>query len=179
MFGLTRYSDECFEMKVTTKPNSGFVKVTCTSANKGWLHSWMTWLLSRRLSYVHFHAIAMFPNKPVSGESNDTISQKLEFWNKCAARNTSGSKDNGKIACARASSGRRPPNVLVIGIDSTSRMNFHRFLHRTVKVLEDTIEAADMKGNTKGVICFVRTFGSLVFSYKFIILKEERMYKHN
>jgi len=46
---------------------------------------------------------------------------------------------------------RRPPNVLIVGLDSTSRLNFRRYMTKTLALLE-RIGAVEMLGFTKGAV---------------------------
>jgi hypothetical protein len=42
-----------------------------------------------------------------------------------------------------------PPNILIIGQDSTSRLNFRRHMRKTLKILE-SLGAVEMFGYTRG-----------------------------
>lgn len=65
----------------------------------------------------------------------------------------------------------KPPNVVILGIDSTSRLNFRRMMPRTVAKLEE-LKAVELKGYTKGVqifaiFCHVFMFRILLYNLKF------------
>lgn len=42
-----------------------------------------------------------------------------------------------------------PPNIIILGIDSASRLNFKRFMTNTIQVLE-SLGAVEMLGFNKG-----------------------------
>lgn len=118
-------------MTNVTKPHSNQIVVTCTSGK-----------LWNKLHYKNFHLVAAF--------SNDTdnfkhFSDKISFWKNCRV-----SRENTSAYCKTIQKHGSPPNVLLIGIDSTSRLNFHRFLKKTVNVLEKKLGAVEMTGYTKG-----------------------------
>jgi hypothetical protein len=43
-----------------------------------------------------------------------------------------------------------PPNILIIEQDSTSRLNFRRNMHETLKILQEELGAVEILGFTKG-----------------------------
>jgi hypothetical protein len=79
-------------------------------------------------AYRGFHAFASITNS----KQGDKVRKKIKYW-KLA------NEDAGPI----------PPNVLILGIDSTSRLNFRRNMFKTRKILEE-LEAVEMMGYTKG-----------------------------
>ena len=117
-------------MTEVTEPNAEYIFVTCEP-------KYFYWYFDERLTsktiYKNFHALI----SKVKRESEE-VSSKAKYWEK--ERNSiHGSPNN------------RPPNVIVLGIDSTSRLNFRRSMPKTIKLLE-SIGAHEMFGYTKGII---------------------------
>lgn len=102
-----------------TKPKSEFIKVICME-NNGW---WSRIFFKRKLSYLQYHLVAMI------SEEDATLLKKLNYWKESEAE--------------------RPPNILLVGIDFTSRLNFRRFMNDSVNILETVIQADEMLGYTK------------------------------
>ncbi len=74
-----------------------------------------------------------------------TIQEKIDFWQQHKAKKDYDNNSN-----------ERPPNILVVGLDSTSRINFNRNMQQTRKLLE-SLDAVEMFGYTKGftIFCFL------------------------
>jgi hypothetical protein len=88
---------------------------------------------SSKVKYRMFHGSALAAQRP----SNSTVKRKEKFW-------TTNNEEVNVIA---------PPNILIIGQDSTTRLNFRRHMTQTVKILE-SLGAVEMMGYTRGT--FVR-----------------------
>jgi hypothetical protein len=88
-----------------------------------------------RLSSVKYR---MFHGSAFAAErhSNSTVKRKEKFWQ----------TNNGKVNIYDVIA---PPNILIIGQDSTSRLNFRRFMRKTLGILE-SLGAVEMLGYTKG-----------------------------
>jgi hypothetical protein len=86
------------------------------------------------VTYSAFHA------SPHNALLKEKVKQKLDFWQR--QRSTSDSN-------VPPPSDEIPPNILIIGQDSTSRLNFRRHMTKTVKILE-SLGAVEMMGYTKG-----------------------------
>lgn len=117
-----RYSEDCVEMGLETQPKAKFIKVICSRK----------WTLFGAYFYEKFHAIPVL--------TNPEIQSKINFWKNCTSQKL-----------CRTSFSSVPPNVLVIGIGSTSRLNFRRFMNRTVNFLTK-LGAVEMMGYSKGKI---------------------------
>jgi len=85
------------------------------------------------VTYRAFHGSAI-----TGAPGKDKVREKAAFW---AKEDQKLKSQNQEIV--------RPPNVLIIGLDSTSRLNFRRFMPKTLSVLE-RIGAFEMMGYTKG-----------------------------
>ncbi|ODN02109.1 hypothetical protein Ocin01_04569 [Orchesella cincta] len=136
------YSEECYRMEKVTVPKSDFVKVTCKEIR----------VLPGGLSYVNFHAVPTFGTGRENSTSSRSIQRKISFWKNClnAKHKNADQLSEEEKSCGRLlTTAGPPPNVLVLGMDSTSQINFKRFMHRTVKLLEGTIDAVELKGYTK------------------------------
>ncbi len=83
------------------------------------------WPFSKDILYRQFHALAQPSRSP-------QVESKLKFWNN-QSQSQAGS----------------PPNVILIGLDSMSRLSFHRNMGATKRVLEE-MGAVEMFGYTKG-----------------------------
>lgn len=81
-------------------------------------------------AYRGFHAIAIHEKESIGRERYYNIKRKLDYWK-------SRDKDEN-----------RPPNILILGLDSTARLNFRRNMFKTLKMLEK-IEAVEIFGYTK------------------------------
>jgi hypothetical protein len=86
------------------------------------------------VTYSAFHA------SPHNALLKGKAKQKVDFWRR--RRSTSSSN-------VPPPSDEIPPNILIIGHDSTSRLNFRRHMTKTVKILE-SLGAVEMMGYTKG-----------------------------
>ncbi len=84
------------------------------------------------LLYTMYHEIATF-NK-VDPIQRDRIERKRLMW---------GNKADSE----------RPPNILIIGHDSTSRLNFRRFMNTTIKLLNG-LGSVEMLGYSAGKIWY-------------------------
>jgi hypothetical protein len=85
-----------------------------------------------KVKYRMFHGSAFAAQR----SSNSTVKRKEKFWTT--------NDDKGNVDGITA-----PPNILIIGQDSTSRLNFRRHMTKTVKILE-SLGAVEMLGYTKG-----------------------------
>jgi hypothetical protein len=70
--------------------------------------------------------------------SNSTVKRKEKFW----------TTNNGKVNVYDVIV---PPNILIIGQDSTSRLNFRRHMRKTLKILE-SLGAVEMLGYSTGIL---------------------------
>jgi hypothetical protein len=88
-----------------------------------------------RLSSVKYR---MFHGSAFAAErhSNSTVKRKERFW----------TTNNGKVNVEEHTA---PPNILILGQDSTSRLNFKRRMTKTVGILE-SLGAVEMLGYTRG-----------------------------
>lgn len=120
-----RYSKTCYPMGKVTQPKSGFIGVICKGIS----------LFLKGTVYKNFHLIAKIP------PGDKILAKKLNYWKKCK-----------KESSCKGVKGRkgRPPNVLMIGIDSTSRLNFHRHMPHSKAILQRRLGAIEMNGFTKG-----------------------------
>jgi len=91
--------------------------------------------------YRGYHGSALTKDVEATAQSTSPESQKpsllskVDHWKSKKELNTSG--DN------------LPPNILLIGQDSTSRLNFRRNMINTMQVLE-SLGAVEMLGYVKG-----------------------------
>ncbi len=127
------YSQTCHPMQKETQPEGSFIRVTCKSLPSS----------LERIIYRNLHLVANFPTE------EKALAKKLEYWKRC--------KKDENVRCRWKKGMRRPPNVLLIGIDSTSRLNFHRHLPLSKILLETELGAIEMNGYTKG-LCNHLTF---------------------
>ncbi|OXA63650.1 hypothetical protein Fcan01_03216, partial [Folsomia candida] len=118
----TQYNDwsasvsNCTPIKSSkTKISAEFIVVECSIKNKG---------SNEPPKYRMWHGIATTSNI----ERKHLIKRKLEFWKK-----------------HKTETNYRPPNILIIGHDSTSRLNFRRQMPKTLTVLEN-LGAVEMLG---------------------------------
>ena len=117
----SRVSDECIPViQMKTDVRAEFVRVRCSSKY---------WPYFQDIIYRNHHAIAQ------SNRSQQTMT-KVQYWE----------TTDSNITTTRSS---RPPNVLILGIDSMSRRNFDRTMKRTKQFLRE-IGAVEMLGYTKG-----------------------------
>lgn len=94
--------------------------------------------------YRQFHALAL-PFK------NDRVKRKFEYWNpsQLSLKSTPIHSSHDVNEQSKDISQEVPPNVVIMGIDSMSRLGFRRNMQKTKKALED-IGAVEMFGYTKG-----------------------------
>lgn len=85
----------------------------------------------------------MLPNK------TESVSRKLEYWTARKHQNQFNGSSSITTDSASLSSSSSPINVLLIGLDSLSRMHFRRMLQSTTSLLENGLNAFEMKGFTK------------------------------
>jgi len=97
-----------------------------------------SWPIGVKVIYKGYHGSAVTKDleataKKTSKESKkpSTLS-KVNHW-----KNQKDTLDN------------RPPNIVLVGQDSTSRLNFRRNMLKTMNVLE-SLGAVEMRGYTKG-----------------------------
>jgi hypothetical protein len=86
------------------------------------------------VKYRMFHGSAFAAKR----HSNSTVKRKEKFW----------TTNNGKV---KVEDNTAPPNILIIGQDSTSRLNFKRRMTKTVGILE-SLGAVEMLGYTRGKV---------------------------
>ena len=126
---FNRYSPTCTPMTLVTEPNSEFIFVTCEP-------KYFYWYFDERLTsktvYKNFHAL--LPKLKI--ESEEVVS-KTRYW-------------ENESNYIQGSPNKRPPNVVVLGIDATSRLNFRRSMPKTIKLLE-SIGSHEFLGYTKGM----------------------------
>lgn len=106
---MHRYSDQCFPVVKITEPTSGYIHVNCTATNA----------TGRFTVYENLHVLAKF-----SVENEEKISEIQQHWNNCSRAAGNGQTDS---SCGDPKINGKPPNVVLLGIDSTSRLNFNRF----------------------------------------------------
>lgn len=106
-------------MGYETTPHAGFLKITCYQKQ-----------FFKKI-HVDFHLVAMFPPE----DSRTEVGKKLAFWKEQSSK----SKPTGHNLTS----------VLIIGMDSTSRLSFHRMMASTIKTLEEQLGAVEMNGFTK------------------------------
>jgi hypothetical protein len=109
-------------MGLVTESSSEFVFVTCRPRTFLW---YFPDRLTAPLLYTNFHAL--LPRK-----QSAEVEGKVGHWK-----------------TRKRASRSRPPSVLIIGIDSTSRLAFRRSMPATINVLQ-TMGAHEIKGYTKG-----------------------------
>lgn len=116
-----KYSEKCYPMGQQTNPHEGFLKITCHRKNV---------LFGRRTRiHVDFHLVAIFP----SADNPTSFGKKLAYWKE---------RNDEHFALNLTS-------ILLIGLDSMSRLNFHRMMPSTRNVLEKELNAVEMNGYTK------------------------------
>jgi hypothetical protein len=86
------------------------------------------------VKYRMFHGSAFAAQRP----SNSTVKRKEKFWQ----------TNNGKVNVQDVIA---PPNILILGQDSTSRLNFKRRMTKTLGILE-SLGAVEMLGYTRGKV---------------------------
>ncbi len=149
---ICRFSNTCYPMEVETQPISSFVRVTCNLTGNG--------TTPQVKIHTDFHLLAVFPKEANSDTSNMSadklITRKLEYWKK-----RSSTSKNGSL----------PPNVLIIGLDSTSRLSFKRVLPRLESLLRDDLQALELKGYTKVGVNTLPNMLPLLTSYSMEELK--------
>lgn len=92
-----------------------------------------SWSHLTQVHYRGFHGVATS-----EGNARKSIIQhKVDYWDK---KRTSGPTTNIHD---------EPPNIIVVGIDSTSRINFRRNMFKTFRTLKN-LGAIEMFGYTKG-----------------------------
>jgi hypothetical protein len=121
---MCRYSS-CISLTEERTPlPSEFVMVECS-----WPHR-------VKVIYRGYHGSAL-AKSPVSS----SIQNKVSYW-----------KDKEeRLANLNAKPESLPPNILVVGQDSTSRVNFRRNMLKTLELLE-VLGAVEMQGYTKGIV---------------------------
>lgn len=163
IFTFSSFSESCKPMEVVTPLEDEFVRVICTSKYWPW---------SMDVTYRNFHAV------PLPNRSSKTTN-KLSYWKykhesrtkSSSSRNSSSSSDrssNDPPFSTRSSSvhpsqklspegsgdqpkeSGPPPNVVLLGIDSMSRLSFQRNMKKTRQFLQ-SIGAVEMLGYTKGI----------------------------
>jgi len=114
-------------METLTEPVGEFIFVTCEPKNFDWYYGER--VMTSKVVYRNFHALV--PKVP-----STRIREKLAYWTE---------KDQGEPGRSES----RPPNVIVLGLDATSRLNFRRSMPRTIKIL-GRLGSHEMLGYTKG-----------------------------
>lgn len=79
------------------------------------------------VTYRAFHGTALVEGS----QKAKNIERKINYWK------------------SQTEEDRLPPNVLILGLDSTSRLNVRRHMFKTVKLLEE-LQAVEIMGYTKG-----------------------------
>ncbi len=111
-------------------PGANFLKVSCYLKDTS----------KRILIHLDFHLIARLPFP-----GTDTpLSNKVAHW-----RNIPEVTIPGYVIPTLGPLKSRYPNLLIIGVESTSRLNFHRMMPSTLHLLETELQAVEMKGFTK------------------------------
>jgi hypothetical protein len=87
------------------------------------------------VKYRMFHGSAFAAQRP----SNSTVKRKESFWTT--------NKEEVNVEEHTA-----PPNILILGQDSTSRLNFRRRMRKTLGILESLGGAVEMLGYTRGKV---------------------------
>jgi hypothetical protein len=114
-----------------TRISVEFIIVECENTGL-WNRLAATILRLSSVKYRMFHGSAFAAQR----HSNSTVKRKEKFWQ----------TNNGKMNIYDVIA---PPNILIIGQDSTSRLNFRRYMRKTVGILE-SLGAVEMLGYTKG-----------------------------
>jgi hypothetical protein len=86
------------------------------------------------LKYRMFHGSAFAAQR----HSNSTVKRKEKFWTT--------NKEEVNVEEHTA-----PPNILILGQDSTSRLNFRRHMKKTLKILE-SLGSVEMLGYSTGIL---------------------------
>jgi hypothetical protein len=86
------------------------------------------------VKYRMFHGSAFAAQR----HSNSTVKRKEKFWTT--------NKEEVNVEEQTA-----PPNILILGQDSTSRLNFRRRMRKTLGILE-SLGAVEMFGYTRGKV---------------------------
>jgi hypothetical protein len=120
-------------MDVVTEPVAAYIFVKCEPRDLSWYYEEHQTPLASHAVYKNFHAL-------VPKGKSDAVLRKLKYWE--------GASPSPKL---EGSPNNRPPNVLVIGMDSVSRLLFRRGMQQTIKILED-MGAHEMLGYTKGTV---------------------------
>ena len=119
--------------KVTPLENE-FIRVFCKSKY---------WPLSMDVIYRYFHATPL-PHKSTKAK------QKINFWKtqRKLLKSEEKSWTRGRVGEDDKALGTPPPNVVIIGIDSMSRLSFQRNMPKTRDFLKN-LGALEMLGHTK------------------------------
>ncbi len=148
-----RFSNTCYPMAVETQPFTGFVRVICDLTGNG--------TKPQVKIHIDFHLLAILPKETNSDTSNmhadNLITRKLEYWKKRSS--------------LKLKNDSLPPNVLIIGVDSTSRLSFKRVLPRLESLLRDDLQALELKGYTKVGVNTLPNILPLLTSYSMEELK--------
>jgi hypothetical protein len=86
------------------------------------------------VKYRMFHGSAFAAQR----HSNSTVTRKEKFW----------TTNNGEVNVEEHTA---PPNILILGQDSTSRLNLKRRMTKTLGILE-SLGAVEMLGYTRGKV---------------------------
>lgn len=116
-----------------TEPGAAYIFVMCEPRDLSWYYDEHQTPLASHAVYKNFHALVP------KGKSDDVL-KKVKYW-----------ENAGPSPKIQGSPRNRPPNVLVIGMDSVSRLLFRRGMSETIKMLED-MGAHEMLGFTKGTL---------------------------
>jgi hypothetical protein len=121
-------------MDLVTTPSSEHIRVICQIQ---YLHDEVFPVV-----YKNFHALALTSPKGVEKVIKrwKLIDEDEEAERKLSSSQIPSDKIPGPVE--------RPPNVIMIGMDSTSRLNFRRSMFKTRQILEQ-IGAHEMLGYTK------------------------------
>jgi hypothetical protein len=95
--------------------------------------------LSEKSNATVFVTYSAFHASPHNALLKEKAKAKLDFWRRRRSTSSNVPPPSDEI----------PPNILIIGQDSTSRLNFRRHMTKTVKILE-SLGAVEMMGYTKG-----------------------------
>jgi len=146
-----RYPEDCKPMGLVTPLETEFLRVFCKSKY---------WPLSMDVIYRYFHAV------PLPHKSSKSL-KKLDFWKSQRKLHNSEEKSTfGQFSKdSPTNSYNPPPNVVIIGIDSMSRLSFERNMPRTRDYLRN-IGAVEMLGYTK---CKVMKFQKKIIKIFFQI----------
>jgi len=124
-------SVECLPLEsVRTVITVEFVIVECASTIRKMARFLVT--------YRAFHGSAI-----TGAHDKEQVKKKISYWKKQDDEESSKRQEKMEE--------RHPPNVLIVGLDSTSRLNFRRYMTKTLALLE-RIGAVEMLGFNKGKV---------------------------